>query len=743
MRAMLTVSRRDLRALFDHPTGYILLVVFLAINNFLFFRTTYLIGVASMRPMMDLLPWLFLFFVPAVTMRSLAEEKKAGTIEIVLAQPISELEYLLGKFLAQVAFVWAALLLTLIIPAGLSLGADLQMGIILAQYFGAALMGAGFVAVGVWTSSLTENQITAFIIGVSIMFLLVLVGLDPLVVGLPPSLGAIAARLGVLSHFANIGRGVIDLRDIIYFVTMGAAFLSLAYLSLMRRKLAGGGSTLQRLKLGTGLTIAILIVVNLFGGRIGGRLDLTPGKFYTLSDATRSLVEGLDDIATLRLFATQDLPSEIQLLKRDVDDLLRDYRSASNGKIRVLELDPDESEEIAQEAQGYGVPPVQFNVVGESELQVKSGYLGLVVQYAEGTEVIPFIRRADDLEYRVSSFIRGLTNTDIPTVGLFTTPGDPQQPTTFNNLQSILGETYQVTSVNLPLDSTFSPDMKALIFAGDPDSIGAADLVVLSDYLANGGSAFVAARGMSVSLQQQQQLAFADNVALNALIEPYGISINSDLVYDLASNERVSFNSRFGRVAMAYPFWVRPISTKASVLNQELEGLFTPWVSTIDTSGAVAGTVTPLFLSSPAGGVEAGTSFLSPNREFPRDSLVAQLVAVQVNPLASDSSDARGRLIVTGNSDFIADSYSANAPENIGFVLNAVDWLAQDEGLIAIRAVNRRPPQLAFTSDTKRDLVKYANLGGVPILVVAAAMLRLVRRRRLMSMEYSREGGAS
>ena len=90
MRAIWTVARRDIKSLFDHPTGYILLIVFVAINNFLFFRTAYINGVAEMRPMMEILPWLFLFFVPAVTMRSLAEEKRTGTVEIVLAQPISE-----------------------------------------------------------------------------------------------------------------------------------------------------------------------------------------------------------------------------------------------------------------------------------------------------------------------------------------------------------------------------------------------------------------------------------------------------------------------------------------------------------------------------------------------------------------------------------------------------------------------------------------------------------------------------
>lgn len=734
---MLTVARRDIRALFDHPTGYILLVVFLAINNFLFFRTAYLIGVASMRPMMDLLPWLFLFFVPAVTMRSLAEEQKSGTLEIVLAQPISELSYLLGKYLAQVVFVWSALALTLAIPLGLSLGADLQMGIIFAQFFGAGLLGLGFVAVGIWTSSLTENQITAFIIGVSLMFGLVLVGLDPLVVGLPPTLGTIAARLGVLSHFANIGRGVIDLRDVVYFATMAAAFISLAYLSLMRRKLSRRGSALKRLKVGTGLVVAILIVINLFGGQIGGRLDLTPGKLYTLSGATRTLVRGLDDIVTIKLFATWDLPSQIQLLKRDIDDLLRDYRSAANGKIRIRELNPDEDESIAQEARGYGIPAVQFNVVGESELQIKEGYLGLVVQYAEAIEIIPFIRRADDLEYRISSFIRGLTSNNIGSVGLITTPGNPQQPTTFNNLRAALAETYTVVDLDLPLDSTFDASLKAIIFAGDPDSITGADLSTLAEYVAGGGAAFVAARGMSLSLQQQQ-IAFAKEVSLNDFLAPYGIAVNSDLVYDLASNERVAFNSRIGRVMTSYPFWARPISTKASVVNQELEGLFTPWVSTIDTTNAIAGTITPLFVSSAAAGVEAGMSFLSLTRQFLRDSLRSRLVAVQVNLLAGDSAIGRGRLVVTGNSDFISDNYSANAPENLAFALNAIDWLAQDEDLIAIRAKNRRPPQLAFTTDTKRDLAKYFNLLGVPILVVLVAMLRLMRRRRFTGRKYER-----
>src|SRR5918993_1486950 len=248
-----TVARRELKALFDVPTGYVLLVAFLAINGFLFFRSAYLSQVASLRPMLDLLPWEFLFFVPAVTMRSLAEDIRGGQIEVVLAQPLSELELLLGKYVGAVLFLWIALALTLAIPLSLSLGAEIPWGTIIGQYIGSALLAAGLAGIGVWASSLTRSQITAFIVGAGLMFLLVLVGLDPLLVGLPPGLGAVAARIGVLSHFESLGRGVIDLRDVVYFVSLAGVFLALAYGVLLGRKLAPVSAGRRRLQLGVGL----------------------------------------------------------------------------------------------------------------------------------------------------------------------------------------------------------------------------------------------------------------------------------------------------------------------------------------------------------------------------------------------------------------------------------------------------------------------------------------------------------
>lgn len=739
LKAVWTVARRELRALFDQPTGFILLIVFIAINDFLFFRQAYLYGVASLRPMLELLPWVFFFFVPAVTMRTLAEDTRTGTIETVLAQPLTELEMLLGKFVGSLLFVWIALALTLPVPLGLSVGADLHVGVIFAQYVGALLLAAGFSGVGVWSSSLTRNQITAFIIGVAVMFLLVLVGLDPLLVGLPPALSAVAARLGVLSHFRDIARGVIDLRDVIYFVTLSAIFLSLAHLAVMTRKLAVKGQALKRLRVGTGLLIAVFVVLNLFGGQIGGRLDLTPGKAYTLSPATRTIVRNLDDIVTIKLFASEELPPEVALLRRDLDDLLRDYRSTGGGNVRVVVSDPQESPEAEEEARSLGIAPVRFNVLGQSEVRVRDGYLGLAVQYADETETIPFIQRADDLEYRLTSFIQGMTDTSQTAVGFFVAPQAMQLPgRSFNRFRQQLSETYDVRSVNVTEDSTALDSVQVLILVGTPDDLTDDQIARLRAFFRRGGSALIMATGMRLNIQSQ--FAMPREVQWNKALEPFGVAIRSNMVYDLLANEQVALPTQFGRLFLPYPLWVRALSTRAVPMNQEVEGSFMPWTSTVDTSGAAPGTVTPLFLSSEGSGVEQSAVLLTPDRQptsYSQDSLGPRVLAAMVNPVAGDSLSAiRGRAVVIGNTEFVMDPYLDNNPENDAFALNAVDWLAQDEALVGIRAKNRRPPPLVFSSETAREFVKHANVIGVPVLVALGAALWLFARRRRTRQTY-------
>src|SRR5438445_133669 len=454
------------------------------------------------------------------------------------------------------------------------------------------------------------------------------------------------------------------------------------------------------------------------------------------------MLGALPVLVTIKLFASASLPSEVAFLKRDVDDLLGDYRGAGRGMVRVAVRDPSADTAALREARQLGIPAVQFNVLGRSELQVKEGYLGVAVQYAEGVKTIPFVQEGGDLEYRLTSEIRALTHRERPVVGVSETSDatSVRARRSFDALQEQLGRTYTARPLTLG-DSAIAEDVKVLVLIGAPDSLRGRQQERLEQFLRRGGGALVMASGMA--LNPGTPVAYARPVAWNRVLKPYGVQIHSDMAFDLASNERIAVPAQFGQVLVSYPLWLRALSTKASPVNAQLNAVLLPWASTIDTTGAAPGSVTPLLATSRAGGLQEVTAFLTPAREFPRDSLARRLLAVQVNPLARDTAPPlRGRLVVVGSADFASDRYAGNSPENVVFALNAVDWLAQDDALIAIRSKNRAPAPLVFTSGTKRDAVKYGNMIGIPLLLVAAAAARLWRRRLITRRPYRPLGAA-
>jgi ABC-type uncharacterized transport system involved in gliding motility auxiliary subunit len=510
---------------------------------------------------------------------------------------------------------------------------------------------------------------------------------------------------------------------------------------VLGRRLPAGSRPARRLQLGAGALIAAAMVLNLAGGYLGGRLDLTPGNAYTLSPATRALVGGLADLVTIKLFASRELPPEISLLSRDVEDLLRDVRAAGRGNVRVVRLDPGRDSAALSEARSLGVPPIQFNVIGEAQLQIREGYMGLAVLYADAQETIPVIQRTDDLEYRLVSAIRSMTRQAKPVVGFVADPMDEMvRQRTWRTLQDELRRQYEVRTIALTDSSAPGPEVQVLVLAGAPDSLAADQQTRLEAFFARGGGALVMAGGMTID-PQQPYFAMPRNVAWNAVLQPFGVAVRPDLVYDLMANEAVSLPTQFGRLLTPYPLWLRAASTGASVVNENLPSAFLPWASSIDTAGARPGTVTPLLVSSQAAGASATQTLLDPQQQFPTDSLAPRLLGVLVNPLvAGDSAPARGRVVVVGNDEFAGDRHARSAPENVALALNAVDWLAQDEALISIRAKDRRPPALVM-GEGRRNGVRYTNVVGVPVLVALTGLLRLVERRRAMRRVWEPEGG--
>jgi ABC-2 type transport system permease protein len=231
---ILPIYRRELRSYFNSPVAYVVIVVFLAIVGWFFTSNLFLMNVASLRIVFDLVPLVFLFFVPAITMRLIAEEKKSGTLELLATKPVRDVEIVLGKFFAAWTLLAAAMAPTLIYFITLLALGNPDMGPIVTGYLGLLLMGGVFVAIGVFASSLTENQIVAFLVCFLIVLALYLA--DKVLMYLPEALASTVEFLAIDYHFSNIARGVIDSRNIIYFVSLIGFSLLVATASLERRK---------------------------------------------------------------------------------------------------------------------------------------------------------------------------------------------------------------------------------------------------------------------------------------------------------------------------------------------------------------------------------------------------------------------------------------------------------------------------------------------------------------------------
>ncbi|MEI6127759.1 MAG: ABC transporter permease subunit [Pseudomonadota bacterium] len=236
MKNILTIFWKEFKAYFSSPVAYIFIISFLVVTNWLFFRSFFLTNQASLRPLFSLMPWVFLFLAPAITMRSWAEEKKLGTIEILMTLPVREYEIVVAKFLSS--FIFLALALGLTFPLALTvmlLGAP-DPGPIWGGYVGAGLLGGAYLAIGLFASSITENQIISFIVAIVICFAFLIVGENFVLYSVPSALGPLFSYLGLGSHFQSIGRGVLDSRDMVYYMSMIGFFLFINHMSIEGRK---------------------------------------------------------------------------------------------------------------------------------------------------------------------------------------------------------------------------------------------------------------------------------------------------------------------------------------------------------------------------------------------------------------------------------------------------------------------------------------------------------------------------
>jgi len=233
MRETWTLTKRELRSYFDGPSAYVILSVFLLFTGWFFGSTLFLENKASLRSMFDIVPFIFLFFIPAISMPSFSEERRSGTLELLLTMPVKDWQVIAGKLLAVVLFLSSAIGLTLIYVVSVASLGDLDFGATLGGYLGLLLLGTATGAVGIFASSITKNQVVAFILSFGIIFTLYLI--DKVTPFVPGWMAGVLQYLGTDFHYRNLLRGVIDTRDILYYASLTIFACVLTSYTLSRR----------------------------------------------------------------------------------------------------------------------------------------------------------------------------------------------------------------------------------------------------------------------------------------------------------------------------------------------------------------------------------------------------------------------------------------------------------------------------------------------------------------------------
>lgn len=493
------------------------------------------------------------------------------------------------------------------------------------------------------------------------------------------------------------------------------------------------------------IAIAIVVVLNLVLANVSLRWDLTEGNQYTLSPVSQKLMKDLQDPVTFKVFFSEEVPQNMLALKQDVNDLLNEYRRAA-GRNLLLEIsDPKSTETGLDDARTYGIPEIQYNIVGNEKFEVSTGYAGMAIIFGDKYETIPVFAETQNLEYDISSAVNKLTKESTAKIGFLSDHGVVET----QNLQRALGQQYEVLPVTL---DNISADLQTLVIAGPSEEFSDADRYNIDQFVMRGGALVVLLNGVKVD--EKFLMVTPNETKLDELLKSYGITVNKDLVADFVSAETLTFGGGAFSVIQQYPYW--PILTTDG-LNQQnpisasVRSAVLPWTSSLSFVGAEGIEVVELAQSSAQSAAfdSATTSSAAPNAiDVPSQGvlgkqLLAGLLRGKLTSAYKDSTPEgidgankiseteNSRLVVIGSAKFIEDALLERSVENAALVMNAVDVLSQDESFISIRSRSAFQRPLKPLSDGKKIAIKYANIfSSVVIVVILALIMYLVRRRQ-------------
>jgi len=704
-------------------------------------------GYAGLDSLFSTTPYLFMFLIPAITMRSLAEERKEGTFELLFTRPLTDAQIVLGKFFACVVLVLFALLPTLVYYYTVyHLGNpqdNIDTGAVIGSYIGLFLLGAGFAAIGLFASSVSKNQIIAFTIAVFLSFFFY-TGFDSLSALLSlQNLGL--QNLGITEHYSAVSRGVLDTRDLVYFLCLSALFIWFTLLVIKLQR--------QKSKKAMLPVLAGIIIVGFLSTMTFTRFDFTKEKRFTLSPVSRQVLNSIHQPMKVTVYLKGDnFQSWMKRLQRATRDMLSDLQAYSHGNLHFEFVDPiagikslsEEQQKAVYDSldakgiagQAYGVNTdngiSQIMIFPDALIEYKGQRIAVnLLQSRAGLSDEEVSKNSiQNLEYNFSSAIKKVATGGKPLVG-FTEGHNELTDVQLNDAMKSLSDGFVVGRINLtttPLSVLLH--LKLLVVPKPDKPFTELEKFKLDQFVMRGGRVLWTIDQVSAELDSMkghgnEQLSFAKQLNLDDQLFVYGVRINYDLIADMSCAPIPVVTGNIGGQPqiqnapwLFYPVII-PVSKHPVVKN--LDGIRTEFTSTIDTIG-VKGINKTILLTSSAHNKKFNVpyllslqaleqepdpkAFINPPKtvgvllegKFKSDFLNRPLPEGLTEKVESLPESTPTKMIVISDGDIFKnqvgngsayplgyDHYTQQSFANKNLLLNAVDYLTDDSGLIELR----------------------------------------------------------
>jgi gliding-associated putative ABC transporter substrate-binding component GldG len=477
------------------------------------------------------------------------------------------------------------------------------------------------------------------------------------------------------------------------------------------------------------LIIGIILLINLLSREFHLRLDFTEGGQYTLSKATADILKNLEEPVTIKAYFSQNLPPHIVKTRKDFQELLIEYANRSDGMLQYEFINPNQKEAIETEATNNGIQPVLINVREKDQVKQQKAFLGAVVSLGDRQEVLPFIQPGSAMEYALSTAIKKLSVSNKPLIGLLQGHGEaaPEELMQLNDQLSVL---YTLQPVRL--DSVGVPDnIRTLVVVRPNDSIPPAHLQHVDEFLAHGGRLALALNRVNGNLQQA--FGYAQATGWEQWLRQRNIIVEDAFVID-AKCGAVSLQQQtpFGMLQTQLPFPFLPMAARFAnhPVSTGLENVMFEFASPITYVGDSTIRYAPLVFSSDKSNKLKAPQYFDVNKQWTEADLPLRDLAMAGAFEGKISGTAQSKMVVIADGDFVVTGQQQRRPaDNINLLSNAIDWLSDDTGLIALRTKGVTSRPLDELEDSTKTILKYTNFLLPVVLAIGYGVVRMQRNR--------------